>query len=420
MGESQNWNSLGYIEKCWVASKTSLNASALDLEGNSVDLKKCGIDTMKISTLGDYLADKRMKEGKEINLDLRDDKELAKKFVVPVILPNGQEIEVIVNQNGQDEACMYRDEQGNEREFQLTPRMKKSIEDMTPENLKDVIGEELYKTEFLPETLDDYAEKVQKEELVPKDKKHAIKMAGLKTEEVTQEEKEQEQAEKQIPEEARDKIAKICSENNLNIKDLKEVMEVQPEVIQDNLEQTGIKENDGRVYCLRFRDEGKLDGRVVMSQGEKTVDERRYDDYMNDYMDQHKGQKRVKEVECEHDKLEYTDVHGNTTVCEITKEPRDIGCSEKELLQAEMEKLDKNQSYILNSDMPLEMKAEQMQKIGRKRLSIFKEYGVDVPTVENEIEADLQISEKVEDIAEDRKAKMEKQETMQNEQMTRT
>ena len=63
-----------------------------------------------------------------------------------------------------------------------------------------------------------YAEKVQKDELVPKDKKHAIKMVGLKTEEVTKEEKEQEQAEKQIPKDARDKIAKICSENNLNIK----------------------------------------------------------------------------------------------------------------------------------------------------------------------------------------------------------
>ena len=395
MAESQVWNNLGYIEKSWIAAKASLNGSALSSEGESVALKDCGIDTMKIATLGDYLADRRMKEGKDINFDLRDDEKLSRRYVIPVTLPNGQEIEVIVNQEGQDEACMYRDEEGNEKEFQLTPRMKEAIESMMPSNLKEVIGEEAYKQGFIPETLDDYAEKVQQDELVPKNAKHAVQMAGITADELEKEKTEIEEAEKEIPTEARDKISKICSEQNLDITTLKEVMEVEPEVISDNLEETGIRENNGRVYCLRFRDAANLQGRVVMVQGEKAVDERRYDDYMNDYMNEHKDQKVVEEVECEHDKIAYTDLHGNTVVCEMMKEPRDLGCSEKELIQAEMEKLDKNAEYILNSDMPLENKTQEMIKINQKRLDIFKSYGITVPTVENEIEADMEISEEV-------------------------
>ena len=179
-------------------------------------------------------------------------------------------------------------------------------------------------------------------------------------------------------------------------------MEVRPEIIQDNLENTGIRENNGRVYCLRFRDGGNIQGRVVMAQGEKVVDDRRYDDYMNDYMNEHKGQKRIKTIEDEHDKLIYTDLDGNTTICEITKEPRDLNCSDKELLQVEMEKLDNASAYILNSDMPLQAKTQEFMKINNKRLELFKSYGIEVPTVENEIEADIEISEEVQDYAEER------------------
>ena len=421
MAETQAWNSLGYIEKSWVAAKASMNGEALSSEGDSVKLANCGIDTMKISTLGEYLANKRMVEGKSVDLDLRDDKELARRYVIPVILPNGQEIEVIVNEKGQDEACIYRDEEGNEKEFQLTPRMKKAIEKNVPENLDKILGEELYHSKFIPENLDEYAEKVQKDELVPKSKKHAAQIAGIQTNEIAnrdREVKEKEAAEREIPAEARDIISRICSEHNLDIRKLKEVMLVRPEVIENNLDKTGIKENNGKVFCLRFKDGSNLQGRVVMVQGEKAVDERKYDDYMNDYMNEHKGQKIVKETECEHDKVIYTDLDGNTTVCEIMKEPRDLGCSEKEVLQSEIEKLDKNAKQILNSDMPLENKTEEIIKINSKRLDIFKSYGVSVPTVENEIKADIEISEEVNEIAEEKEADSSPEQGWEHERLT--
>lgn len=406
MSDKQPWNTLGYVEKCLVASKASLNASALSSEGNNVKLMNCGIDTMRISTLGEYLADKRIKEGKEINLDLRDDMKLAKTFVVPVTLPNGQEIEVIVNQKGQDMACMYRDEAGNEKSFQLTPRMKREIENMTPDNLREVIGEESFQKEFLPDDVDEFAEKVSKDELVPKNKKQAAKMAGIESKELEQ---EKEQAEKEIPEGARDTIAKICSEHDLDITALKEVMEVRPEVVTDNLPNTGIQENSGNVYCLRFRDAGNLQGRVVMVQGDNAVDKRENDDYMNDYMNEHKGEKKIYNTEDEHDKVSFTDIDGNTTVSEISKEPRDLSCTEKEQLQEELQKLEQNASQIMSSDMSLEQKNEQMMKINNKRLSIFKDYGISVPSVESEIEADLEIGEEIENNIEDEKEQEEEE-----------
>ena len=412
MAESQPLNSLGYIEKSWIAAKSSMNASALSSEGKNVKLLDCGIDTMKISTLGDYLSARELSErpmnGKNIFDDYKDNDKFAKNYVIPVTLPNGEEIEVIVNKNGQDMACMYKDEAGNENSFQLTPRMKKLIEDMTPENLNDVIGDEAFKKEFLPNNLDKFAEKINKDELVPKNPKHAMKIAGITEEEF----QEQEEALNEVPSETRDAVAKICSENNLDITSLKEVMEVPPQTISDNLEGTGINDNDGKVTCLRFRDGEKLQGRVVMVQGDNTVDNRTYDDYMNDYMNEHRGQSVVKSTEDEHDKLAYTDLHGNTTVCEISREPRDLNCSDKEILQAEMEKLDSNAMQIRNSDMPLEMKTQEIIKINGKRLDLFHEYGVEVPTVENEIEADIEFSEEV---GQDEKERREQMEASQRE-----
>ncbi len=409
MSETQEWNTLRYLDKSWIASKSASNAR---IEG--YNLKNCAIDTMKISTLGEYLANKRKKEDpldlESLDYSLIDDKNLAKRFVVPVTLPNGKEVEAIVDYDGRDEARILVNPEEGEKEFEITIRLKNEIEKMTPENMQKVIKEEVYNSKFLPDTLDEYAEKVQKDELIPKSKKHAAQMAGISSEELLKKQEEREEAEKEIPVEARDTISKICSENDLDIADLIEVMEIEPQVIKNNLEETGIREENGRVYCLRFRDGGNLQGRVVLSQGEKIVDDRRYDNYMTDYMNEHRGQKRIRETECEHDKISYTDLHGNTTVCEITREPRDINCSDKELLQAEMEKLDRAQEQIKSADMPLEKKAEEMIKINQKRMDIFKSYGVEVPLVENEIEADMEIAEEVNQIEEEKNEYKEEQE----------
>ena len=212
MSESQPWNNLGYVEKCWMASKASLNAS---IEG--YDLKDCAIDTMKISTFGEYLANKKRNEDPTNpsgwDDSLKDEKSLGKRYVIPVTLPNGRELDVIVDQKGRDEARIVVNLGEGEKEFDLTPRIKKAIQDNVPENMDKVIGEEAYKANFLPDSIDEYAEKVRKDELIPKDKKHAAQIAGIQTAELQKtdgRDSERQNAEKEIPAEARDEIAKIC------------------------------------------------------------------------------------------------------------------------------------------------------------------------------------------------------------------
>lgn len=421
MAESQLWNSLEdkYLEQCFIASKASENGSALSSKGKYFKLRDCGIDTKKISTLGDYLSKQRLDEGKSFDseeiTDLRDDENLAKVYVVPVILPNGEEVQVIVNQKGQDMACIYRDQEGNQKTFQLTERME---EEIVPNGLEEIVGRKVIEQELLAKDLDEFAEKVSKDELVPKTREEALKRVSPETEkeskgedakkvDAKKVEAEIEEAEKEVPAEARDIIAEICSEHDLDIRNLKEVMEVEPEVINDNLEDTGIQENNGTVYCLRFRDGGNLQGRVVMVQGSKAIDNRNYDSYMNDYMNEHRGERYVESAEDEHDKLIYTDLDGNTTVCEMYREPRDMNCSDKEILQAEMQKLDSSTKQILTSDMPLELKTQEIIKINGKRLDLFREYGIEVPTIENEIEADIDLSEEVGENATESREEME-------------
>lgn len=402
----ENKSDIGYIENCFIAAKASLNASAIGKEKNSVPLMNCGIETLKIQTLGEYLAKQKAKENPSLNMNdeidalLADDK-LARCFVIPVILPNGEEVEVIVNSKGQDMACMYRDEEGNQKTFELTPRMKKEIDSAFPQELEQIVGEKVLeeiKADYLPENVEELAENISKDELVPEKRKVLQKVNeknGAK-EETEEQKKEKENAEKEIPPETRDIIAKICSENDLDITSLKEVMEVPPQTISENLEGTGFKNNNGRITCLRFKDGEKLQGRVVMVQGDKVVDNRTYDDYMNDYMNEHKGEKRVDSIEDEHDNIEYTDIDGNTTRCEIRKEPRDLSCTKKEEIQQKMYELDMKTNQVLAADeMPPEMKAKAFASLNQERLDTFKEYGVEAPTVESEIEADIEIAEEI-------------------------
>lgn len=411
-GDKQPWNTLGYAEKCLVAAKASLNASALSSEGSSKKLMDCGIDTMKISTLGEYLANKKRTEAAEIDNDkiegLREDSKLARTFVVPVILPNGQEIEVIVNSKGQDMACMYKDEAGNEKEFKLTPRMKKQIEkgiDNVPEGLEAIVGKEFLdevkeeiQTEYSPNkeiiNVEDFAEKVSKDALVP-GKKQFIDKVNEKNGVKSEVEENDIENNKEIPAEARDIISKICSETqNCDISDLKQVIEVRdPNSLTDKLENTGFSPTGGKIYCLRFR--GKETGgqdRIIMVQGTRAVDERRYDEDVTELMND-KYSKVVNELKDRDSKIVYTDMDGNTFVADLEREPRDLKMSEKEDLMKELANLDALKEDELASAESEEEIANVFKISNERRKALFEKYGIKVPEIEAEMTADTREAE---------------------------
>lgn len=398
-----NMAELGYIDKCLIAAKASLNASCLTREGSEKKLMDAAIETMDIKALPEYMR-AHPERFSDLDISKDDNNKLMQIFVIPVVLSNGEQIDVIVNQKGQDMACVFRDEADNKKSFQLTPRMKNQISENVPDISEDLLqsigySREDIEREFFPETLKDFAEKVEDDSLVPKSKKESIERINNKSskniEEVEKENGEEEQ-DIQVPEEIRDEIARLCSENDYDIGSLKEVMLVNPQTITDNLENTGFSENGGNVYCLRFKDSKLNNDRVVMVQPGKTpVDDRTYDDYMTDYMIEHRGQKVSESIEDEHDKIVYTDLHGHTIIGEIEKEPRDLNCSEKQIIQEEMDKLDESAEQIMNSDMPLEEKATILKQINEKRIEIFEKYGIQVPLVEDEIRADNEIHDEV-------------------------
>ncbi len=414
-------SNMDLLMQSWVAAKASISASCINSEGKSIKLSNCGINTQEITTLADYL--KKQDPTKLENLDperTTDSDKLMRTYVIPVVTPNGQEIDVVVNSKGQDMACIYKDEEGKQNVFTLTPRMKNEILSKSMVEIQGKIDPELIKAALFPATLEELAKDIEKDTLVPKSSKEAVekiksknKSADIEVMDKEEQEKESEE-EQELPEEIRDEVAKLCSENDYNIEDLKEVMMLNPQVITNKLEETGISENGENVYCLRFRDARLTNDRIVMLQpGRPPVDERTYDDHMTDYMNNHR-EKDKKIIEDDHDKIYFTDVHGHTTVDTIRKEPRDLTCTDKERLQKRLEELDSKYNSILNmskSSISLEDKAALLGAINKERLGVFKEFGIEAPLVEQEIRADNSIDEEMEKIGaqhrEEREAKKE-------------
>lgn len=157
---------LTMLDKAGIAAMASLNASYRSSEGKEGKAMNAAIHTDEIKTLAEY---------RNLNPERKENNKLMRTYVIPLTLDNGERIDLIVNSKGQDMACVYYDEEGNQKSFELTSRMKKDI-------LKDVEGEKFSKEDFceitrelIPETLDEFSEKVEKGKLVPEGKKDVKK-----------------------------------------------------------------------------------------------------------------------------------------------------------------------------------------------------------------------------------------------------
>lgn len=163
-------NSLTMLDKAGIAAMAALNASYRPREGREGKVMDVAIQTDKIRTLAEY-REMNPEKFSTWNPERKDNNKLMRTYVIPIQLATGEEIDLIVNSKGQDMACVYRDEEGNENSFHLTSRMQKEI-------LKDALGEEVTAQEFhdikkvlIPETLEEFTKKVEKGNLVPEGKK---------------------------------------------------------------------------------------------------------------------------------------------------------------------------------------------------------------------------------------------------------
>ena len=387
---------------------------------NSQYGKDIAVDTDGIQLLEDYIRRKNEREAaekEELERDIVEEEpsneELSGAYVVPISLPNGEKIDLVVNHDGVEIATILAEVEG--KEIELAPELKKEIS-RSLTGVETSISPELLISYLTPATLEDLQRDLTEENLIPASPEEAVEkikgngeVSDSDIKAVPEEERGNEEPaevleeEEAVPTEVRDSLSEILSQipdlqDKEKYKTLRiEAMQITAETLNNNLRNTGFDPNGPHVYCFKFIGGNGLKDRIIMLQpGSKPVDERQYDDYVSDYMTEHRGQTPQTEKILEHDYIDYVDIDGNKSSQVIKKTPSDLECSQKETLQIEMEKLNDSTKAIMNSDMSLEDKSRELTKINEKRLDLFKEYGIEVPIVEEEIKADIEITQEVE------------------------
>ena len=93
-------------------------------------------------------------------------------YVVPLVLPNGEKLDLIVNSKGQDMACVFPDAASSKEQFALTPRMEREISNTL--KTKGLDGLQVSRSLFpkledlvKPETMEEFTRSLEKDELLP-------------------------------------------------------------------------------------------------------------------------------------------------------------------------------------------------------------------------------------------------------------
>lgn len=217
MSDGSVLNGLGRGMKAFVAAEVALNSNFGELSR-----KNGAADTENIMTLADYMKKERPEKLKNWNPELRDDDKLMRTYVVPMVMPNGQRIDLVVNAKGRDIAQIYIDEEGDKR-FHLDDSVKENIRIMTKGAIDKDKG---YEREFIPKNLEELAEKISKDELVPKtqedvaERKEKVDNEKLEGKEEKDDEKSLDEVAKEIgvPTEA---LEIFCKENDINPNSIK-------------------------------------------------------------------------------------------------------------------------------------------------------------------------------------------------------
>lgn len=320
------------------------------------------------------------------------------------VLENGENIEIILDEDGKDMACIFRGK------FKLTPRLEREIlsKAITGKIKGTHINDEIIRKALFPESMEDLEKEIEENNLIPKNVEETIKKIKSKDpktnveavvereEELEQEEQEETREELLLPDDVRDEVARIRSTEGARLKHV--LLTKNPSSISDKLvDNAGLRDNGEPVYCLSFENRSlEIDSdRVVFVQGTRVIDDRRYDEDATRVLVPYRNSTVVHNVEDNENKVVYTDLDGHTTVEDMETEPRDLTLVQKESLARDLKKLDDAERQIRESDMPLELKIEECQKINRKRIELFNEHGLRVPEIRDEMRGDDEIGEEI-------------------------
>lgn len=220
MAKEDVFNELGYGMKAFIAAEVAFNSNF-----GEMSIRNGAADTQNITTLADYLKKEKNDKLKNYNPELRDDNRLMTTYVVPLTMPNGERIDIIVNKKGQDIAQIYVNEDDKNR-FHLDDSVVEKIRMMTDNAIKDP----KYAEEFLPKNIEELAEKISKNELIPK------------TQEDVKERKEQ--ADSKALEKNEEEIeADEKGEEEKSLEEVASELNVSPSAIEKFCEDQGISPN---------------------------------------------------------------------------------------------------------------------------------------------------------------------------------
>ena len=397
-----------------------------------------GKQTMKISDLNP--SNIELLEIKEIPIN-DGTVETIGKF--QIWLPNGEKEILTVNNDGEDMAVDFVDDDEISQKFMLTPRMKKEI--FKYEIEANVPTEEVENALF-PNSPEELEKQIAEDTLIPKSEEETIKKIkennpDLQVQEINKEEeeneldkeketkeisdetpgeeKEEKEEEKvEIPENVRDKVEEIKEREGASLKHV--LIAKNPSSISSQLIDTaGLQDNGGPVYCLAFSNGDLSSGndRVVFVQGERVIDERRYDEDATNMMNDYRQSSVVENATDKDSKVFYTDIDGNTTVADLVARPKDLRRQDKDILAEKLNDLENKQKGILNStNLTADEKIEKFKEINHERIKLLDEYGLDMPNIRSEISADIEMQEEARERAEEESKKQEETEEERNDE----
>ena len=194
-----------------------------------------------------------------------------------------------------------------------------------------------------------------------------------------------------VPVRARGQLVEFFIANpDMDINSLKQVMEVRiPNV-----------DRDDEGFALRFasKDVGLKD-RIVVFQEKRVIDERKFDHDIEQKMDEEYAKAPVDVINDKKQMLVYTDFSGNTTCSELKKKDmNDLTKEEGNRVIREFEEIQSAERALIAERMSMspEVFSQKMTALGIRRLKVIGEYGLSVPEVHKEIEADKELSSDIE------------------------
>lgn len=207
---------LSYGELCGLKAKAAENFSMREIGINSLD--DCGVKFENMKSLQLELMERKFKDPLNVRMkmdEIIDSDELRKTYVIPLTLPNGQEVTAIVDNDGRSMAVELKDEEGKSTNFILSDRLKEEIlrnpkeieKVLTSEGLANHLGLE---QDFLPEDFDDFSKKIGDKSLIPT-KEDVEEKENIKDEEYDKEkigDKETQENEQEEEEVDLDEVAK--------------------------------------------------------------------------------------------------------------------------------------------------------------------------------------------------------------------